>query len=325
VNPRRLYLGRSYSDWTSDWLNWFLSANADKRNLGPVVFLRSHGLPNSITGAYISDVPGQGSATGTNTSTDGTSTDQDYPTTYVNDPNIRIGSDRLQIFDDQAVFFPIINAFKFASVQPYRDWGNLQDDIGLTIDHGDNPPDPDQLTINKDKIELPPGLGLKHFRIATPIFTAVVPEAPFGTSMKDFLEEGPMAPGNYPAMVDGYFVMLKFNAPNTYWIHCWASAGREVRGPYFSELLYEIEVRKRNKSDPHRRITTRRPARNEGVINRIINQKKKVGELSEPQVNYVNSIFNDGVNNLLGPIQRIPEQAKDDDSKAAKSIPETQT
>ena len=59
VNPHRLYLGKSYSDWTTDWFNWFLSADADKRNSGPVVFLRSVGLPNIITGANISDVSGQ--------------------------------------------------------------------------------------------------------------------------------------------------------------------------------------------------------------------------------------------------------------------------
>ena len=29
---------------------------------------------------------------------------------YVNDPNVRIGGDRLKIFEDQAVFVPIIIA-----------------------------------------------------------------------------------------------------------------------------------------------------------------------------------------------------------------------
>ena len=60
INPQRLYLGKSYSDWTTDWFNWFLSANADRRSAGPVVFLRSRGLPNATTGAYVSDVPNQG-------------------------------------------------------------------------------------------------------------------------------------------------------------------------------------------------------------------------------------------------------------------------
>ena len=47
INPERLYLGKTYSDWTTDWFNWFLSANADRRNAGPVVFLRSRGLPDA--------------------------------------------------------------------------------------------------------------------------------------------------------------------------------------------------------------------------------------------------------------------------------------
>ena len=56
IDPRFLYLGKSYSEWVSDWFNWFISADADKRTSGPVVFLRSLGLPNSTTGAFLSEV-----------------------------------------------------------------------------------------------------------------------------------------------------------------------------------------------------------------------------------------------------------------------------
>jgi hypothetical protein len=299
VDPRSIYLGKSGSDLATDWFNWYISAHADKRNSGPVVFLRSQGLPNKITGAYISDVPGQESATGRDTSRDDNITDPDYPIIYVNDPNIRIGNDRLQIFQDQAVFFPIITAYRFASVVPYRDWGNLQDHTGLTIDYGDNPPETSQLTINNEDIKLPPKLGMEDFRISTPIFTAVVPDAPYGTSIKDFLDDGPIAPGSYPAMVDGYFVMLQFS-PGRYLVHCWASAGREVKGPYFSELLYEIEVRERGNCNPHGRITTWRPARNEGVLNRTLNKKREIGELTDVEVNRIKMIQN-RVNNTLRP------------------------
>ena len=313
VNPHRLYLGKSYSDWTTDWFNWFLSADADKRNSGPVVFLRSHGLPNSITGANISDVLGQ-VPTRTDTLTDTPRVDMDeYRAAYVNDPNIRIGSDRLQIFEDQTVFFPIISAYAFASIDQYKfsDWGYMQDFTGTAIEYGDNPPETNQITINNKDIKLPEGLGMEHFRITTPIFTAVVPETQYGRSIKDFLEDSPLATGFYPALVEGYYVMLKF-FPGSYWVHSWASAPRERSGPYYSELLYQIEVSKRRprnlhkgllteairvKRDPHKGFVSEdyntivRPSRNERVLNRTLYEKTKIGELTEPEIKRFQKFF----------------------------------
>jgi hypothetical protein len=253
LNPRLLYFGKSYSDYATDWFNWFLSAHSDNRNLGPVVFLRSKHIPDRPDQVYdlqVSHYP---------TTTAETATDlYGYPTLYVNEPNIRVGADRLQIFEDQAVFIPIIVAYAYSN-HPYKDWGYMQEYIGMTIDNGDNPPALDQLRIDNNPIELPSYLGKEdftNFRISTPVFTAIVPEAPYGTSMKDFLEEGPISPGSYPAMIAGYFIMLKFNAREgkSYWVHAVASAGREVRGPYFSELLYQIDVHPRPPGWPHGRI-----------------------------------------------------------------------
>lgn len=364
-NPNQLYHGKSYSDLASDWLNWFLSADADKRNSGQVVFLRSKGLPNEKTGANISDVPSL-AGKGEPPESDFLAA-TDYTKPYVNDPNIRIGGDKLQIFEDQAVLIPIIVAFSL-KMSPYTDWGNMQDLTGLTIDYGDNPPDVSQLTINGRDIDIPlleevasmdnhlvqsdalhrssktkknrskleelldkkreeervideiNALGKKladtkskrlpadedekkrilslirnkgvilndlrrvkislvrqmrlmeSFRITTPIFTAVVPETQYGRSAKDFIEEAPVAAGNYPAMVDGYFILCKFTKGN-YWIHSWASGPREARGPYFSELLYQIEVLERR--EPNMRVTRRRPSRNERIIRQTLDLKLK--------------------------------------------------
>jgi len=277
VNPRHIYLGKSYSDWITDWFNWFLSAEADSRNSGPVVFLRSHGLPNSITGANISDV-----SRPVDTSPDSQSANLDeYQARYVNDPNIRIGSDRLQIFQDQAVFVPIIVAYALSSpTQLYKDWGRMMDFTGLTIDYGDNPPGPNQLTINNRNIELQ-DMGIEQFRIATTIFTAVVPDAPPGSSIKDFLEDSPMTPGIYAARVEGYFVMLEF-AAGSYWVHSWASAPRERARPYFSELLYQVEVSKRP-GKAHKGLA--RPSLNERVFNRTLYEKSKIGDLTQSEIN----------------------------------------
>jgi hypothetical protein len=89
-------------------------------------------------------------------------------------------------------------------------------------------------------------------------------------------------------MVDGYFVMFKFK-PGTFWVHSWASAPRETRGPYFSELLYQIEVHKRRPR--YGMITRWRPSRNERVLNQILEQKKRTGDLTNPEMNRFKTYF----------------------------------
>jgi hypothetical protein len=227
----------------------------------------------------------------------------------VNDPNIRIGGDRLQLFADQAVLVPIIIAYELALV-PTRDWGTMQDFTGLTIDYGDNPPDVSQLTINNNDIELPQGLNMEAFRIITPIFTAVVPDTEYGRSVKDFLEIR-VVPGSYPAIVEGYFVMLKFE-PGTYWVHSWASAPREVSGPYFSELLYEIEVRERRR-EPHGRVTSTRPSRNERLFTRMYKDLIEERERGGPAKGPANRQVNDRIANFekyLRPQHMYQDQKK---------------
>jgi hypothetical protein len=282
LDPNLLYRGKSYSDYATDWFNWFLTPNADQRNSGPVVFLKSKRIPDRSTQVYNLEV-GIQTTTGATSSASGM---YSYP--YLNEPNVRIGTDRLQIFEDQAVFVPIIVAYAMNS-----DWGYLQEYCGVTIDNGDNPPDLFQLTVNNDTLMLPddlPGGGgdFSDFRIATPIFQAVVPDAPYGVSLKDFLEDGPVQPGFYPAMVTGYFVMLKFGR-GSYWVHSWASAGREIRGDYFSELLYQIEVLPRPECIPHHRITVTRPAAFQGLLDRAV---KNMIDETGPEFQFFRQIQN---------------------------------
>jgi hypothetical protein len=178
----------------------------------------------------------------------------------------------------------------------------MQDFTGLTIDYGDNPPDPNQLTVmTREDRPRPIDEKLARFRFVTPIFTAVVPDVQYGRSIKDFLE-GPVAPGSYPAMVEGYFVMIEFygNHPEEggYWIHSWASAPREVRGPYFSELLYQIEVSQRRPKPqlrsgqvPSGRVTGWRPPRNERILSKILEQKEQSGDLTDLELKQFSSYF----------------------------------
>jgi hypothetical protein len=267
----RIYNGKTYSNLAEDWFNWLLSIDADKRTLGRVVFLRSIRKPKDRD--KDSEIAGHDSESGE------FSLDPSYLRSYHNDPNIRVGSDRLQIYSDQYVFAPIITAYWIAT-KPHYDYGYMQDFNGLTIDYGDNPPDKDQLTINGESVVS--SEDMMNFRISTSVFTAVVPEAEFGRSLKDYLEDA-VLPGNYPAVVEGYFVLIKFNRRGTYRVRSYASAPREVLGSYVSRYLYDIEVFEReprkSKGAPGFML-----ARGDAEIARVLSEKLSTGELGPKEV-----------------------------------------
>jgi len=278
LDPGVLYRGKGYGDWACDWFNWFVSANADKRNSGPVAFLRSQGIPQSIE---------DGSQGPTENSSNVSNLDPSYAKIYLNEPNVRIGGDRLVIFEDQAVFWPVLVGF-WVGAEPYADFGYMQDYTGVVIDHGDNPPDTDQIKINKDDVILPEDLSLLDFRIMTSIFPAVIPEADYGSSVKDFLEMS-HPPGHYPALVEGYFLMLKFK-PGIYYVHSRASSPREFHGQYTSELFYGIQVLERAQTSG--RVTRfEKFARNEKLFAKIISDKEKTKELSPSQAAFIRQII----------------------------------
>jgi hypothetical protein len=281
VDPEKLYRGKSYSTLIEDWFNWYLSVDADKRTLGPVVFLRSTVIPSA---SQPNDYKEQTELSITNLYQD----DPLYDKPYVNNPHVRVGGDKLQIYSDQDVFVPIIVAYEVAR-KPYYDWGSMQEFTGLTINYGDNPPAPEQLLIDGQPIKDPlikNQKDMEKFRIMTPLFPVIIPEADYGRSVKDFLEES-FAPGEYLAIVEGYFLLINNFSPGTHRVYSRASAPRERGGPYVAEFLYEITVEKRPTSVPSRGAVQFRPPRNQAIINRILDEKIKKGELTQSEVNKV--------------------------------------
>lgn len=274
IPPNELYRGKTYSDLVQDWFNWFLTSDPDKRNSGAVVFLRSVEIPSTSPANKIDD---QNLSQGNDLSVSTYADDPSYLKKYSNTPNVRIGRDMLQIYEDQVVFIPIIIAYAEAS-KPYHDWGMMQDYTGLTIDYGDNPPEVTQLTINGNAIDLE-GRDMEEFRISTPVFTAIVPESEYGRSARDFLEMT-LPPGHYPMIAEGYFVLIKFDTPGKiYTVNSEASAPREIRGPYYSQLLYQIQVNARNGRKFPSRGALVRPASNQAIIRQIVSNKIRTGEI----------------------------------------------
>jgi hypothetical protein len=268
VDPAALYRGRSYSSLVQDMFNWYVSTDPDKRIFGPVVFLRSTPIPSP-------NRPDGYKESAELTVSNVYAEDPLYERPYANNPQLRVGGDKLQIRNDQAIFIPIIFAYEF-SRKPFYDWGSMQDYTGSTIDYGDNPPKVQQLLIDGKPIDA----DLDKFRIVTPLFPVIIPEADYGRSLKDFLEES-IAPGQYLAIVEGYFVLIENLKPSgTHRIYARASAPRERGGPYLAEFLYEIYVEERPKP-PSRGALDFRPPRNQAVINRILLEKVEKGEITK--------------------------------------------
>lgn len=278
LDPDLNYRGKSYSSWATDWFNYFLSIDPDKHVFGSVVFLKSvPGANQSKEGTIRTENEANESAY---------AGDPYYPRPYENNPNVKVGADKLQISIDQVIFWPFIMAYELA-VKPYQEWGALQEYTGVVMDHGDDPPDSKDITINGKPIILPKKGDMSRFRIQTPVFTALVPEAEYGRSLRDFLEDD-VLPGHWPAVVEGYFGLIKFSNPGTYLLHSLTKAGRELRGSYSAEILCEVEVSGAPRKDPSRGIPTGgKPARNEGVITRILSEKIKSGEITATEANTI--------------------------------------
>ena len=143
---------------------------------------------------------------------------------------------KLTIFSDQAIFIPIIT-----SAMNISDSGDLDTEskrraaANKEIDGGDDPPKPEQLTIDGKPIVD----DLKQFRVESPEFVLNVQDQ---SPVKDKLDV-PYPAGAWPTVAAGYCVLLNSLASRVkpYTIHMKAN-GRDT---YFTEAIYEIKVNDR--------------------------------------------------------------------------------
>lgn len=261
LNQNGLYRGKGYCENVQDWFSHLMSVKLDDHNFGDMVFLRS------IPGPASTNTPGQFSSIHEDDVGTGLPVKR-----YMNNAHIAIGGDRLQITKDQAVLLPITNAYWIAT-EPYADYGYMRGYTKSAID-GADPPNKFYVTVNGEQIK-----GLENFRFTTSVFTVKIPEAEYGTSMKDYLDVH-IPPGDYPALVEGYFVILhKWNVDKndkTFILHSRAIGPSDSHGSYIAESIYEIQVLSERGVVP--------PARNTNLINSRLRKAIKDGDLSAQQL-----------------------------------------
>ena len=85
-----------------------------------------------------------------------------------------VGKDRLEIFDDQAIFFPCIMAY-WSATDPGETEVSLRERVKLDIDGGDNPPTNNQVTIDRQPIDA----EMSDHLIQSPQFTLFAPDSEY--------------------------------------------------------------------------------------------------------------------------------------------------
>lgn len=222
-----IYKGKTYSQWIADWTNWFFMQYPDQYNSQPwndVKFLTSFPSPDVIAqfGEPGEQIKYEGSEFG-------------------NVPNIKTGENKIVMYDDQAIFFPVMIAMWVNSDE--KDYGYMERWVKNQNSVSDNPPPAHQFTL--DEVPLLPSTEVANHRImSNGIFQVHIPDAPYGTSLKDFVFE-PSLPGTYGAVCEGYFFLLKDleARDEPYRLMSFATgAPYPALGEYHAAFVYEIKV-----------------------------------------------------------------------------------
>jgi hypothetical protein len=140
---------------------------------------------------------------------------------------------RLAIFSDQAVFIPIVSTAVNTDDSPdLNTEEKRRASANKDTDEGDNPPKPEQVTIDDKPIVD----DLKEFRVESPEFELNVDNR---SPVKDKLDI-PARPGTLPTVAVGYCVIIKSLPPRDqpYTIHIKAK-GHDA---YRTEAVYELQV-----------------------------------------------------------------------------------
>ena len=216
VRPYENFRGRSYGEWASEWWKWLVSDDPDWYSMDyPIIFLRAN-----IDYGFIE---GRGRV----------HTGKHYDRRYARN---------IEIFDDTAIFFPVIEAeFSYGDKYPeditkivktetemrYLARKDINDggSMGATIRKGDGPRNP--IVRN-----------LKDHRAESPLFKLSVSKK---NPLKDKMEVV-HNPGTFDAVTDGYWILLRYlHASNVlYQIHFEA----EGRATQYS-ATYSISVKPR--------------------------------------------------------------------------------
>ena len=101
------------------------------------------------------------------------------------EPNVRIGRNRLDMYQDRAILIPAIVAY-FSATRPSDNIHTLQNFVREGSNrNSDNPPRREQVMINTDPINVP---NMRDYFVETDLFTLSVPTIPPARSTPQYVE-----------------------------------------------------------------------------------------------------------------------------------------
>jgi len=203
------FKGLSYGLWASIWDNWLLSEDPENTNRKDIVFLRGNLNYSPV------------------------SSNSEYP--RFSDSSgalVRIGHNAEVIFEDTAIFIPILTAQyslgdiydgkRLNNEQELREAVNRDSDESLCLWA--------TLTANKRASKIVN--DLRKFRIESPLFKLVITNK----SKLSGRTQDAAKPGIYDTVVGGFFVIIRSLPRGRYWLEF----GGRGRSNYNTNSIYEI-------------------------------------------------------------------------------------
>ena len=217
VLPSESFKGMSYGDWITVWHNWLNSADPTY-NGENIVFLRGNVNYRSIDGK------------------------EDSPR-YLDPNDVFDGTEDINdtIYEDTAFLIPILtshynigeryNGRKITSIPDLRSVTNEDTDGGSIY-----------ATIKKKGNKITKIVSdLKDYRFESPLYFLSIPKDSKLRTKMDY----PPKPGNYHAIIVGYFILIKSLSSGTYTFKFGGSTG----SAYHTNSVYNIDVKEKRKDN----------------------------------------------------------------------------
>jgi len=211
--PWETFKGMSYGDWSAVWTNWLLSEEVDTYNGQDILFLRGN-IDYRPIGGIVGGVRHQDSDS------------------FLN----RTGDKGFKVLEGTSVLIPITVAYYI--IGDYFNGNIIENEIKLryALNSDFNLIRSIWAVIKKSNSKKWEKIvsNLASFKMESPLFQLRVPT----NSILNQLQDEPLKPGTYYAVIGGYFLLLKSLPKSKYRI----SFGAEGPGEYSTRSIYDIEA-----------------------------------------------------------------------------------
>jgi hypothetical protein len=226
VGPEESYKGMPYGDWVARWTNWVFSDDPDSTEvLGDVLFLRGNLK-------YSQDLA---KAEGTGLFMAGEAKKSvDRWGSFLD----RTGEASIVISDDTAIFVPVLTSTEFLGGASELGTMTTEEQVRNITRIATDESGPIWATIESSDGKGPVplcGQNLRNYRIASSIFKLWVSER---NPYWKYIFQYPISPGEYDAVTDGFFILLRSLPEGSYRIRF----GGKGRLDYRTDSVYDIHV-----------------------------------------------------------------------------------